>query len=457
MKSTKRRQFLIQSGILSTAAVIPSLQKKRFLSGSTNQQTPAILGGKSTIQANNWIKWPIWDTEKDERLLLEVMRSGVWSRAQVVNQFEKAWADTIGTKRCLTVVNGTQALIVAINQAKLGPGDEILVTPYTFIATIQAILANGCIPVFVDVDPETFQMDPNKIEAKISPRTKAILPVHILGLPCDMVHIMSIAKKHQLTVIEDTCQAPLAEINHQKVGSFGLAGCFSFQNSKNIAIGEGGAIVSNDEAYMDRCYSYHNLGFPFGVTTGSVSAGSIIQGSKVRFTEYQAAIGLAQLTRLEAQTQTRNERAAYLSTMLKTIKGIQPYRLYPSVTRAAFHLFPFRYNPSEFKGLSRAHFLQALQAEGVPCTSGYTTLNTQAFLQETFQSKHFKKLYSSSELNYAQYMAQNQCPLNDQLCQEAVWFTQNLLLGSKEDMELILNSIQKIQREAENIKKKLQH
>lgn len=457
MKSTKRRQFLIQSGILSTAAVIPSLQKKRFLSGSTNQQTPAILGGKSTIQANNWIKWPIWDTEKDERLLLEVMRSGVWSRAQVVNQFEKAWADTIGTKRCLTVVNGTQALIVAINQAKLGPGDEILVTPYTFIATIQAILANGCIPVFVDVDPETFQMDPNKIEAKISPRTKAILPVHILGLPCDMVHIMSIAKKHQLTVIEDTCQAPLAEINHQKVGTFGLAGCFSFQNSKNIAIGEGGAIVSNDEAYMDRCYSYHNLGFPFGVTTGSVSAGSIMQGSKVRFTEYQAAIGLAQLTRLEAQTQTRNERAAYLSTMLKTIKGIQPYRLYPSVTRAAFHLFPFRYNPSEFKGLSRAHFLQALQAEGVPCTSGYTTLNTQAFLQETFQSKHFKKLYSSSELNYAQYMAQNQCPLNDQLCQEAVWFTQNLLLGSKEDMELILNSIQKIQREAENIKKKLQH
>lgn len=457
MKSTKRRQFLIQSGILSTAAVIPSLQKKRFLSVSTNQQTPAILGGKSTIQANNWIKWPIWDTEKDERLLLEVMRSGVWSRAQVVNQFEKAWADTIGTKRCLTVVNGTQALIVAINQAKLGPGDEILVTPYTFIATIQAILANGCIPVFVDVNLETFQMDPNKIEAKISPRTKAILPVHILGLPCDMVHIMSIAKKHQLTVIEDTCQAPLAEINHQKVGTFGLAGCFSFQNSKNIAIGEGGAIVSNDEAYMDRCYSYHNLGFPFGVTTGSVSAGSIIQGSKVRFTEYQAAIGLAQLTRLEAQTQTRNERAAYLSTMLKTIKGIQPYRLYPSVTRAAFHLFPFRYNPSEFKGLSRAHFLQALQAEGVPCTGGYTTLNTQAFLQETFQSKHFKKLYSSSELNYAQYMAQNQCPLNDQLCQEAVWFTQNLLLGSKEDMELILNSIQKIQREAENIKKKLQH
>ncbi|MCZ2474580.1 DegT/DnrJ/EryC1/StrS family aminotransferase [Aquirufa ecclesiirivi] len=456
MKSAKRRQFLMQSGILSAAAVIPSWQKKGFPSKSSNQQIPAILGGKSTIQANNWVKWPIWDAEKDEKLLLEVMRSGVWSRAQVVNQFEKAWADTIGTKRCLTLVNGTQALIVAINQAKLGPGDEILVTPYTFVASIQAILANGCIPVFVDVNPETFQMDTHKIEAKISKRTKAILPVHILGLPCDMIAIMAIANKHQLIVIEDTCQAPLAEINHQKVGSFGLAGCFSFQNSKNIAIGEGGAIVSNNHDFMDRCYSFHNLGLPFGIATGSINSGSFMQGTKVRFTEYQAAIGLAQLTRLESQTQTRNERAAYLSSMLKTVKGIQPYQLYPSVTRAAFHLYPFRYNPAEFKGLSRAHFLQALQAEGVPCSGGYTALNTQAFIQETFESKHFKKLYSSSELKYSTYMEQNQCPLNDQLCQEAVWFTQNLLLGSKEDMELIFHSIQKIQREAEVIKKKLQ-
>lgn len=456
MKSSKRRQFLMQSGILSAAAVIPSWQKKGFPPRSSNTQIPAILGGKSNTLLSNWVNWPIWDAEKDEKLLLEVMRSGVWSRAQMVKQFEKAWADTIGTSRCLTLVNGTQSLIVAINQAKLGPGDEILVTPYTFVASIQAILANGCIPVFVDVDPETFQMDSHKIEAKINRRTKAILPVHILGLPCDMLHIMEIAKKHQLLVIEDACQAPLAEINHQKVGSFGLAGCFSFQNSKNIAIGEGGAIVSNDEAYMDRCYSYHNLGFPYGVATGSISAGSVMQGSKVRFTEYQAAIGLAQLTRLEAQTQTRNERASYLSSMLKTIPGIQTYRLYPSVTRAAFHLFPFRYNPEEFKGLSRTHFLQALQAEGVPCSGGYTALNTQAFIKETFESKQFKKLYSKSELTYSSYMEQNQCPLNDQLCQEAVWFTQNLLLGSKEDMELIFHSIQKIHREAEAIKKKLQ-
>ncbi|MHA8063293.1 DegT/DnrJ/EryC1/StrS family aminotransferase [Aquirufa aurantiipilula] len=456
MKSAKRRQFLMQSGILSAAAVIPSWQKKGFPPRSSNQQIPAILGGKSTFKAENWVKWPIWDKENDEKILLEVMRSGVWSRAQTVNLFEKEWAKTIGTSRCLTVVNGTQALTVAINQAHLGPGDEILVTPYTFVASIQAILANGCIPVFVDINPETFQMDTLKVEAKINKRTKAILAVHILGLPCDMVHLLEIAKKHQLIVIEDACQAPLAEINHQQIGSFGLAGCFSFQNSKNIAIGEGGAIVSNDHGFMDRCYSFHNLGLPFGIATGSINSGSFMQGTKVRFTEYQAAIGLAQLARLESQTQVRNERAAYLSSLLKNIPGILPYQLYPSVTRAAFHLFPFRYNPSEFKGLSRAHFLQALQAEGVPCSGGYTALNTQVFIQEAFESKHFKKLYTEEELTYSTYMNQNQCPLNDQLCQEAVWFTQNLLLGSKEDMDLIFQSIQKIHREAESIKKKLQ-
>ncbi|CAM4115587.1 aminotransferase class I/II-fold pyridoxal phosphate-dependent enzyme [Cytophagaceae bacterium 50C-KIRBA] len=456
MKTTQRRQFLKQSGLLSAAAVLPALQGKRLLPQTHKQHIPAILGGKSHVKIDNWIKWPIWDSENDEKLLLEVMRSGVWSRAQVVNQFEKAWADTIGTKRCMTVVNGTQALTVAINQAKLGPGDEILVTPYTFIASIQAILANSCIPIFVDVDPETFQMDTKKIEARISRRTKAILPVHILGLPCDMVQVMEIAKKHQLIVIEDACQAPLAEINHQKVGSFGLAGCFSFQNSKNIAIGEGGAIISNDEGFMDRCYSYHNLGLPFGIATGSISSGSFMRGTKVRFTEYQAAIGLAQLTRLESQTQVRNERAAYLSSMLKNIPGVVPYRLYPEVTRAAFHLYPFRYQANEFKGLSRSNFLKALQAEGVPCSGGYTALNTQVFLQEAFESTAFKKLYSRSELNYSTYLMENQCPLNNQLCEEAIWFTQNLLLGSKEDMELIFQSIQKIHREAESIKKKLQ-
>jgi perosamine synthetase len=149
-------------------------------------QKPAILGGPSAWAADKWPTWPMWNPETDEKQVLEVLRSGIWSRAQVVSQFEKEWADTLGAKRCLSTVNGTNALVIALNQLGIEAGDEVLVTPYTFIASVSSILSNGAMPVFVDIDPETFQIDPAKIEAKITPRTKAIMAVHILGLPVDM-------------------------------------------------------------------------------------------------------------------------------------------------------------------------------------------------------------------------------------------------------------------------------
>ncbi|SKB30637.1 DegT/DnrJ/EryC1/StrS family aminotransferase [Daejeonella lutea] len=448
-----RRKFIKQSSIAGMATVLTMGATSSILAGTLNSAgTPAILGGTSAWDKARWIKWPIWIPEADEKGVLDVLRSGVWSRAAKVDEFEREWSKACGVKRTLTVSNGTNALVVALNQLDIKGGDEVLVPPYTFIATVQAILANGAMPVFVDVDPETFQIDPDKIEAKITPRTKAILPVHIMGLPADMIRIMAIAKKHNLLVVEDACQAPLAEINKQGVGTFGNAGCFSFQNSKNIAIGEGGAIISNDDAFMDKCVSYQNLGLPYGSAVGTIATGSIRLGTKVRFTEYQAAIGLAQLKRLEAQTVIRNENAAYLKSKLEKIPGILPYRLYPGVTRAAFHLFPFRYKQEQFQGLSRADFLTALRAEGVPCSSGYAPLNTQEFLKDAFASKNFKKMYPKELLDYTKYMERNQCPKNDQLCSEAVWFTQNLLLGSREDMDSIVYAIDKIHKNAGAIK-----
>lgn len=448
-----RRKFIKQSSIAGMATIMAMGTTTSLLAGSLSSAgIPAILGGGSAWDKAKWIKWPIWIPEEDEKGVLDVLRSGVWSRAAKVDEFEREWSKTCGVKRTLTVSNGTNALVVALNQLDIKGGDEVLVPPYTFIATVQAILANGAMPVFVDVDPETFQIDPDKIEAKITSRTKAILPVHIMGLPADMIRIMAIAKKHNLLVVEDACQAPLAEINKQGVGTFGNAGCFSFQNSKNIAIGEGGAIISNDDAFMDKCVSYQNLGLPYGSAVGTIATGSIRLGTKVRFTEYQAAIGLAQLKRLEEQTVKRNENAAYLKAKLDKIPGILTYRLYPGVTRAAFHLFPFRYKQEQFQGLSRADFLSALKAEGVPCSSGYTPLNTQEFLKDAFASKNFKKMYPKELLDYTKYMERNQCPKNDQLCAEAVWFTQNLLLGSREDMDSIVYAIEKIHKNAGAIK-----
>lgn len=442
-RSTKKntRRTFIKQHLLSGAGTMLGIHSvSSLLDGepSKGMDIPTLPAHSpvSGQQQPQWVKWPQWDIAADDPPVVEVLRSGVWSRAKVVEQFEAAWAKTIGAKACVTTVNGTNAMICALANLEIGGGDEVIIPPYTFIATPQAVLQTGAMPVFVDTDPETFQMDVSKIEAKITPRTRAILPVHIAGIPCDIEAIMKIAKKHKLVVVEDACQAWLSEVNHKKVGTFGNAGCFSFQNSKNIPMGEGGAIVSDDEQLIDRCYSYHNYGIAHASMVAKHGAGMSMLGTKLRLTEYQAAIGLAQLKRLDA------------------IPGIIPYKLYDHVTRVSFHLFPFRYKKEAFKGLPRAAFLKALSAEGVPCSSGYTTLNTQPFLANAFQSKNFKRMYSSKMLDINKYRERNHCPQNDILCnEEAVWFTQNILLGSRADMDYIISAIEKIYKKAEDFKK----
>ncbi|MEC3878302.1 DegT/DnrJ/EryC1/StrS family aminotransferase [Parapedobacter sp. 10938] len=442
-----RRGFIGKTAMMGAGiALAPSL-----MDASMVQDKPAILGGKA-VRNKPWAKWPLWKPETDEKRLLEVMRSGVWSRNKVVAEFEQAWANATGAKRCLTVVNGTNALITAMVQLGIGAGDEVILSPYTFIACSAAILATGAIPIFVDVDRETFQIDPAKIEERITDRTRAIMAIHILGLPCDMPAILDIARKHDLLVLEDACQAWLAEINGQKVGTFGNAGCFSFQNSKSMAIGEGGAIVSNDDRFMDRCFSYHNFGTPYGTVSNPGTHGPVMMGTKLRLTEYQAAIGLSQLTRLEEETRVRTENANYLHDLIKEIPGIMPYRLYDHVTRAVFFLFPFRYQQNQSHGLTREGFIEALRAEGIPCSSGYAPLNKMPYLAHAFQTKNFKRMYTAEELDIDVYNRRNHCPENDALCdKEAVWFTQNMLLGPRSDMEEIAFAMERIQRNAARI------
>lgn len=451
-----RREFLKKNSVAAAGiALTMGVSTPTVFAGKiADSTTPAILGG-TPLRTRAWQEWPIWNPETDEKLVLEVLRSGVWSRAKVVTQFEEKWAETMGAKRCLSMVNGTNALISALANMDIGAGDEVIVPPYTFIATIQAVLMNGAMPVFVDTDPETFQIDVNKIAEKITPRTRAILPVHIAGLPADIERIMDISKKHNLLVIEDACQAWMAEVNHKKVGTFGHAGCYSFQNSKNIPMGEGGAIVSDDDAFMDRCFSYHNFGNPYGTVVGETGAGTVRLGTKLRLTEYQAAIGLAQMKRLEEQTETRSKNASYLTSLMKEIPGIIPHKMYKNVTRAAFHLYPFRYKKEVFSGLSREEFIRAMQAEGVPCSNGYAALNTMPFLAHTFKTKNFRKMYPKEMLDAKKYYAANECPENDRLCnEEGIWFTQNMLLGERSDMNDIANAIDKIRKNAANIKQK---
>ncbi len=431
-----RRQFVTTASLAAVASqTVPA-----YGNVSRRARKLALLGGKP-VRAKDFAHWPIWDKNADEEAVVSVLRSGVWSRAKVVAEFEREYAELLGAKRCLATTHGTTALLTALHSLGIGVGDEVLVGPYTFIASINVILLSGALPVMVDTDPETFQVNPDKMEAKITPNTKAILPVHILGIPANMDKVMAIAKKHNLLVVEDACQAWLAEWRGKKCGTIGDLGCFSFQNSKHLTCGEGGAVVGDDDAIMDICHSYHNFGRPYGQSMLSLS-GWVRLGSKCRMTEFQAAILLAQMKRLEAQAQRRWENAAYLTSKIKDIPGIVPHRLYDGVTRAAYHLYPFRYKKEQFGGVPRAKFLAAVQAEGIPCSGGYGPINKDPFFEHTLSSPNFQKMYSKEELDRCRQ--QNHCPENEKLCKEAVWFYQSLLLGTKADIDDIANAIAKV-------------
>jgi len=317
----------------------------------------------------------------------------------------------------------------------------VLVSSYTWIATIDAILLTKAMPILIDTDPVTFQLNPEKIEERITANTRAILPVHILGLPADMHRINSIARKHDLFVVEDACQAWMAELNHKKVGTFGDLGCFSFQNSKHITCGEGGAVIGDDEALMDRCYSYHNFGRPYGSVQGN---GFVVAGNKCRMAEFQAAILLGQMERLDEQTTTRNKNAAYLTSRIRDIPGITTHKQYPGVTRAAYHLYPLRYDKDAFDGLPRREFIRALAAEGIPASEGYRPMHDMDFLEDAFNSKTFRKVYSKETLDLDRYREENACPDNARVCEEAIWLSQRLLLGTKDDVDDIADAILKL-------------
>jgi dTDP-4-amino-4,6-dideoxygalactose transaminase len=288
-------------------------------------------------------------------------------------------------------------------------------------------------------------MDPAKIEAAITDRTAAILPVHIGGSVADMDRIVAIADKHKLPVIGDACQAHLAEWRDRSAGSWGTTGCYSFQVSKNLCSGEGGAILTNDETMANKCFAFHTC----CRKRSGASAGFNYDGGRntnVRMTEFQGALLLSQMDGVLERAKTRSENADYLSSMLREIPGITPARMYEGCTRNAYHLYMFRYQPEQLAGLSRNQFVRALRAEGIPCSTGYGPLNKASFIRDSLNSRPYVKVYGKAEIE--KWAERNECPENDKLCEEAVWFMQNMFLGPRSDMDEIVEAVRKIQAHA---------
>lgn len=441
MNNPLTRRGFIRHSAVGSAALSWLSTRRAPMTFAAETAKPALLGG-APVRQEGWSNWPTWK-ESWEPAIVKVLRSGKWYRGDGghVAEFETAYAKLIDSKRCLATSSGTTALLVSLHVMDVDAGDEVIVSPYTFIATYNAILINKALPVFADTDPATLTMDPASIESRITDRTRAILPVHIYGMPCDMDPINAIAHRHKLPVIEDACQAWLAEYKGRKCGTLGDLACFSFQNSKHIPSGEGGAITGNSDELLDRCHAFHNVGRATGSFKGAKQF--FTRGSNYRMQQFQAVILMQQFEKLVQETARRRENADYLTTHLKEISGIQPARL-PENSRAVWHLYPFRYDAQHFNGLTRDKFIRALSAEGIPSSGGYHEQYFDGLLDEAIASRGFKRLFGTERLkSYRESL--HELKGNRQVCATTVGMPQNLLLAERRDMDQIIEAVRKVQ------------
>lgn len=405
-------------------------------------QKLALLGG-NPIRTKPFPSWPVFGKTEEKRLL-RVLHSGKWGRLNgpEVAEFEHRFAAAHGCKHGIAMVNGTVTLRLALVAAGIPADAEVIVPPYTFFSTASAVIEANMIPVFADVDLETFNLCPKAVEAAITPRTRAIIPVHFAGQVADMKRLLAIAKKHKLLVIEDAAHAHGASYRNQPAGSLGHVASFSFQASKNMTSGEGGIITTNDDQLGEACRSIHNCG---RIPTGVWYEHHVISGN-YRLGEFQGAILNAQLDRLEAQTKTRDRNGQYLAAKLSMLPGVHPQKRLAEITRHSYHLFMLRIEEAGF-GAPRAAVIKALQAEGIPCSAGYGWSLPQ---QPLFRNKAFGPYLpkSAKPLNYREV----NCPNSDRLCREqCVWLEQGFFLGNRVGMDDIANAFGKIYEQRDGL------
>ena len=398
-------------------------------------QKLALFGGKP-VRTRPFTSWPIFGKSEEKRLL-RTLHSGKWGRLNgpEVSEFEKSFAEMHGCKHGIGVVNGTVSLRIALLASGIRSEDEVIVPPYTFFSTASAVIEANAIPVFADIELDTFNLDPKAVEAVITPRTKAIIPVHFAGQVADMESLMAIAKKHGLVVIEDAAHAHGASYQKRSAGSIGHMASFSFQSSKNLTSGEGGILTTNDDTLAESCRSLQNCG---RIPSGIWYEHHVISGN-YRLGEFQGAILNSQLERLETQTKTRDRNGQYLASRITRLPGLHPQKRPADCTRHSYHLFMLRLEERDF-GASRVAVLKALQAEGIPCSGGY---GFSLFRQPMFQNKAFGPYLSkaSATLRYDK----TQCPQSELICRDqCVWLEQSLFLGPRADMDDIAHAFEKI-------------
>lgn len=387
--------------------------------------------------------WPVFE-ESDLRLVAGAVEARVWSAADgpLKREFEARFAALHEAKHAVGVTNGTISLEIALAALGIGAGDEVIVPPYTFLATASAVLKMNALPIFTDIDPDTYCLDPAAVEAAITPRTRAIIVVHLGGHPADLDRLLAIKERHGLALIEDAAHAHGAAWRERPVGARGEFGSWSFQASKNLTCGEGGALTTNDDALAELAWNLHNC----GRTRSGPWYEHPFLGGNYRLPELQCALLLAGLARLPAQIARREAGAAYLDRELGAFAGIRPLPRDPRATVHAHHLYLFRYDPAAFAGLSRDAFVAALREEGIPASAGYPyPLNRQPLFQTlSFDTRAtgYDPLYPPTQYGRLDL------PVCERACAETVWLPQNVLLADEAGLADVTAAIDTVQRRA---------
>ncbi len=403
----------------------------------------ALLGGVP-VKSRPFPTWPQYD-ENEEKVLMDVLHSQIWWRTpgKQTLEFEERFAAYQDAKYGIACTNGTAALEIAVAALGIGLGDEVIVPDFTFIATASAVLSVGAMPIFVDVDPDTYCIDPEKVETLITPRTKAIIAVHLAGHPADLDRLKEIALIHNLSIIEDSSHAHGSEWKGRKVGAIGSIGTFSFQASKLMTAGEGGMLVTNNEDLAIRIRAIHDC----GRMPGQYFYSHYIYGSNYRMTEWQGAVLNQQLSRLDDQTALRTSNAAYLNKKLLEIEGIRPQALDKRVTHRGYYCYVFHYDKSAFAGLETKTFIKALNAEGIPTQDSYPAVRKL----DVFRNGEFRRRLSPDHARESFPFLQAEYPITDDAAVNTVWLQHRALLGTQEDTEEIVTAIKKIQKHAKEL------
>ena len=392
----------------------------------------AINGGMP-YRKTPFPQWPVYD-DRELDLLKEVLESRKWWRVTgtKVVEFENKFSELQGTKYCLAVTSGTHALEISLMALGVGEGDEVIIPAFSFISTGSAVVMCGAIPVFVDVDPNTYCMLPYAFEKAITKKTKAVIPVHIAGHACEMDEICNIARKHNIKVIEDSAHGHGGEWKKNRLGSMGDIGIFSFQNGKLMTCGEGGCIVTNDSEIYEKAYLIHGVGRP----KNDKYYNHLVMGTTCRMSEFHAAVLLAQMERINIMNKLRETNAAYLDNLLEGFKGIKSQGRNKDANIVTHYMYMFYYDSLFFHNMTREKFVEALNAEGIPAFIAFPVISDTEFFRKQKFCKRIKHYDYTKEANLCNARL---------IAEKGVWLPHYTLEGSNSDLEDIVGSLRKIQ------------